>query len=218
MTLETYYEVLTILRVEYPKWNPPLLSLVALHNDDPYRILVATILSLRTKDETTAKAAARLFKLADTPQTMIKLDLIDIEKAIYPVGFYRNKAGQILELSKRIIDEFDGVVPNTKEDLMSFNGVGLKTANLVLALGFKIPAICVDVHVHRISNRIGFIRTKTPDESEARLSKKVPKAKWLEINDLFVALGQTICKPVSPICSVCPISHLCEKVGVKTSR
>lgn len=218
MRLEGYLAVLEILSGEYPKWNAPVVTLIAHHSNDPFRVLISTILSLRTKDETTAEASGRLFSLADTPQAMIALSQETIERAIFPVGFYRNKAAQILQICRRLIDEFAGRVPDDLDTLMTFKGVGRKTANLVVALGFNKPAICVDVHVHRISNRLGFVRTKTPEETEMALRKKIPVDRWNGINDLLVAFGQTLCKPVSPFCSQCPVAHLCERKGVKKSR
>lgn len=218
MQAKTYLEALEILRGEFHKWNAPVVSMIGYETNDPYLLLISTIMSLRTKDETTAPASRRLFRLASTPDQMIKLTTEEIEELIYPVGFYRNKASQILELSHRLINEFDSKVPDDLDALLSFRGVGRKTANLVLSVGFDKPAICVDIHVHRISNRLGFVKTKTPDETELQLMKKLPKSEWNRINDLLVAFGQTICKPVSPFCSQCKISHLCEKKGVAKSR
>ena len=160
----------------------------------------------------------RLFELADTPQAMVRLDPQTIEQAIYPVGFYRTKAPQILEISQRLLDEFDGRVPDDIETLLTFHGVGRKTANLVRSEGYGLPAICVDTHVHRISNRWGYVKTKDPNETEMALRRKLPKAFWIEYNPSLVALGQYVCKPTSPICSQCPVSDFCKRVGVKRSR
>ena len=209
---------MAILRQQVPTWDVPVVSLVAQDGHDPYRVLISTILSLRTLDQTTVKASARLFALADTPQTMIQLDRETIEKAIYPVGFYRTKAPQILEISRRILNEFGGKVPDDVDTLITFHGVGRKTANLVLAEGYGIPAICVDTHVHRISNRWGYIKTKTPLATEMALRRKLPKTYWIEFNPSLVALGQYVCKPTSPICSACPITPFCKRVGVVRSR
>lgn len=178
------------------------------HN--PFLVLIACILSLRTNDKTTYPATLRMLKLADTPETMKNVDIDDLKRAIYPVGFYSNKAKQIIELSKIISDELNGKVPNTIEDLCKFNGVGRKTANLVLAKGFQIPAICVDVHVHRICNRLGLVKTKTPEETEFALREKLPKKYWLDINTLLVTHGQNVCKPIKPKCEECPILNYCE--------
>ena len=179
---------------------------------DPYLVLISCILSLRTNDRTTYPATLRMLKLAKTPAEMKKVDVKDLENAIYPVGFYGNKAKQIIELSRIIADEMNGVVPDTIEDLCKFNGVGRKTANLVLAKGFGIPAICVDVHVHRIFNRLGLIKTKSPEETEFALREKLPKKYWLDINTILVTHGQNVCKPINPKCEECPISDYCEKL------
>lgn len=178
------------------------------HN--PYLVLIACILSLRTNDKTTYPATLRMLELAKTPQEMAKVSEEDLANAIYPVGFYKNKAKQIIELSKTIVKKLDGKVPDTIENLTKFNGVGRKTANLVLAKGFGIPAICVDVHVHRIFNRIGYVNTKTPDETEFALREKLPQKYWLDINTLMVTHGQNVCKPTKPKCDECPIREYCE--------
>lgn len=178
------------------------------HN--PYLVLIACILSLRTNDKTTYPATLRMLELAKTPQEMMNISEGDLANAIYPVGFYKNKAKQIIELSKTILEKLDGKVPDTIENLTKFNGVGRKTANLVLAKGFGIPAICVDVHVHRIFNRIGYVNTKTPDETEFALREKLPQKYWLDINTLMVTHGQNVCKPTKPKCDECPIREYCE--------
>lgn len=180
--------------------------------NDPYLVLIGCILSLRTNDKTTYPATLRMLDLAKTPEQMAKVKVEDLAKAIYPVGFYENKAKQIIELSRQIIEELDGKVPNEIEDLIKFNGVGRKTANLVLAKGFNKPAICVDVHVHRIFNRLGYIKTNTPEETEFALRKKLPKKHWIDINTLIVTHGQNICKPQKPNCSACPIAKFCAKI------
>ena len=178
------------------------------HN--PYLVLIACILSLRTNDKTTYPATLRMLELAKTPQEMAKVSEEDLANAIYPVGFYKNKAKQIIELSKTIVEKLNGKVPDTIENLTKFNGVGRKTANLVLAKGFGIPAICVDVHVHRIFNRIGYVNTKSPDETEFALREKLPQKYWLDINTLMVTHGQNVCKPTKPKCDECPIREYCE--------
>ncbi len=219
MDSKTFIKVLDILEKEFPKWNAPVVSLMAKREHrTPFQILISTIISLRTKDEVTAEASERLFKLADNPYDMLKLSEEEIAKAIYPAGFYRNKAKTIKEISRILVEKYNGHVPDTLEELLKLPGVGRKTANLVLALSFNKPAICVDVHVHRITNRLGFVKTKTPEETEQELMKKVPREYWNKINDLLVAFGQTICKPVSPFCSKCPVSQYCEKVGVDRHR
>ncbi len=177
---------------------------------DPYLVLIACILSLRTNDRTTYPATLRMLKLAKTPDEMMKVSVEDLEKAIYPVGFYKNKAGQIIELSKKLVEEYDGKVPCDIEELCKFKGVGRKTANLVLSEGFNEPAICVDVHVHRIFNRLGYLKTNTPEETEFELRKKLPKKYWIPINSLLVTHGQNVCKPIKPNCALCPIREYCK--------
>lgn len=179
---------------------------------NPYLVLIACILSLRTNDKTTYPATLRMLELAKTPKEMKNVSVEDLSKAIYPVGFYDNKARQIIELSKTIDEELCGKVPDEIEDLIKFKGVGRKTANLVLSLGFNKPAICVDVHVHRIFNRLGYIKTKTPEETEFALREKLPQQYWIDINTLLVTHGQNVCKPIKPKCSECPIARYCAKI------
>ncbi|GAB4387671.1 MAG: endonuclease III [Thermodesulfovibrionales bacterium] len=184
----------------------------------PYEILVSCILSLRTRDETTKGSSERLFALARTPGAMAALREKSIERAIYPAGFYRVKARAIKALSREIEGKWGGRVPDTLEGLLSLKGVGRKTANLVLSAGFGKPAICVDTHVHRIPNRWGLVRTRTPRETELALEKALPRRYWREINPTLVPFGQHVCQPVSPWCSACPIAEYCGRVGVKRSR
>ncbi len=184
----------------------------------PFKVLISTMLSLRTKDAVTAAASNRLFKVAPTPEKLAKLPVSRIEKLIYPVGFYKTKAPKIREVSRRIIKDYDGKVPDDIDELLKFDGVGRKTANLVVTLGFGKPGICVDTHVHRISNRLGYVKTKTPFETEMALRKKLPKKYWIIYNDLLVTWGQNICVPVSPWCSKCAIERWCNKVDVKRFR
>lgn len=193
--------------------NQPRSEFVKLMEEfkDPYLVLIGCILSLRTNDKTTYPATLRMLELAKTPEEMAKVSQEDLEKAIYPVGFSANKAKQIIELSKIIAEKMDSQVPDSIEELVKFNGVGRKTANLVLAKGFQIPAICVDVHVHRIFNRLGIIKTNTPEETEFELRKKLPVKHWLDINTLLVTHGQNVCKPINPKCSECPIEEYCKK-------
>ena len=179
---------------------------------NPYLVLIACILSLRTNDKTTYPATLRMLELAKTPKEMKNVSQEELAKAIYPVGFYENKANQIIELSKTIDEELNGQVPDEIEDLIKFKGVGRKTANLVLSLGFNKPAICVDVHVHRIFNRLGYIKTKTPEETEFALREKLPQKYWIDINTLLVTHGQNVCKPIKPKCSECPIARYCAKI------
>jgi len=177
---------------------------------DPYLVLIGCILSLRTNDKTTYPATLRMLELAKTPQDMVNISEEELAKAIYPVGFYQNKARQIIDLSKIIVEELDGKVPDTIEDLIKFNGVGRKTANLVLAKGFNKPAICVDIHMHRIFNRLGYVNTKTPEETEFALREKLPIKYWIDINTLIVTHGQNVCKPTKPLCHQCPIALFCS--------
>ncbi|MBR2068727.1 MAG: endonuclease III [Candidatus Gastranaerophilales bacterium] len=179
---------------------------------DPYLVLICCILSLRTNDKTTIKAAKNMLKLASTPLEMSKTDINTLSKAIYPVGFYKNKASQIIELSNKIVKEYNSKVPDTIEELVKFKGVGRKCANLVLTKGFNKPAICVDTHVHRISNRLGYVCTKTPDDTEMELRKILPKKYWIDFNTLLVTHGQNICKPQKPNCDICSISKYCKKI------
>lgn len=199
--------------------EPPLISSHAeTGNPDPFLILIATLLSLRTKDEVTALAADRLFARAKTPRALLGLPEDEIARIIYPVGFYRVKARSIHQVCRELIDRFDGRVPDSLEELLSIKGVGRKTANLVIALGFSKDAICVDVHVHRISNRLGYISTTSPEETEFALRAKLPLPLWRSYNTLLVAFGRTICRPVSPFCSRCPAARFCDRVGVGASR
>jgi endonuclease-3 len=191
---------------------------VATESRDPFRVLIACILSLRTQDTTTGPAAARLFALADRPPAMLRLTPRQIERAIYPVGFYRTKARAIRAICRDIIERFAGCVPDTIDDLLTLTGVGRKTANLVVTMGYGKPGICVDTHVHRISNRLGYVRTRTPEKTEAALRQRLPRRYWIGYNDLLVSFGQNVCTPISPHCSRCPVRALCRRVGVTSSR
>jgi len=195
----------------------PIVTLVA-EKKDPFLILVSCILSLRTKDKTTTQACRRLFKAADNPKDMACLSSSSIEKLIYPVGFFRTKAKVIRDLSKRLEIEFNSKVPDNRDTLLSFKGVGRKTANLVLGLGFGIPAICVDSHVHQISNRLGWVRTKEPEDTELELAKIIPRKYWIELNTILVTFGQNICLPVYPLCSICRVRRFCKRIGVTNYR
>jgi len=197
---------------------PWLEKMAGLRDADPFRILISCILSLRTQDRTSGDASERLFNLASNAEEMRRLDVRRIERAIYPVGFYKVKARRIKELSKAIMDRYGGRVPDELEELLKLNGVGRKTANLVITLGYKKDGICVDTHVHRIVNRWGYVRTSNPEETEFALRENLPKRYWLEINGLLVAFGQGICRPISPLCSQCSINRYCDRVGVKRHR
>ena len=212
------HTVLARLRAAAPGWNAPVVTLMATQSADPFRVLIGCLLSLRTKDETTGPAAARLFALAHTPHTMLHLTARQIEQAIYPVGFYRTKARTILEICRTLIDQHAGRVPADLDALLALKGVGRKTANLVLTQGFHLPGNCVDTHVHRISNRWGYVRTRTPLATEMALRRKLPPPYWIEYNDLLVAFGQTVCNPVSPWCSRCPVADCCPRRGVARAR
>jgi endonuclease-3 len=181
-------------------------------------VLIACILSLRTQDTTTGPAAARLFAVADTPAAMLRLPAARIAKLIYPVGFYRTKATAIRGICRDLLARFQGRVPDTIDALLTLKGVGRKTANLVVTIGFGKPGICVDTHVHRISNRLGYVRTRNPEETEMALRGRLPRRYWIGYNDLLVAFGQNVCTPISPRCSTCPVSGLCRRVGVTSAR
>ena len=209
---------MTILRREAPAWNTPVVTLIADSTGDPFRVLISTILSLRTKDETTAAASRRLFARAATPAAMLRLREATIARLVYPVGFYRTKARAIRATCRALLERFGGAVPRDLDALLTLQGVGRKTANLVLTLGFRAPGICVDTHVHRITNRLGYVRTRTPNDTEQALRQKLPRAHWIEINDLLVAFGQHLCRPISPHCTRCPITGYCPRRGVTTHR
>ena len=210
--------LLARLRRVRPAWRTTALAEVSAQRHDPFYVLIACILSLRTKDETTGPAAARLFALADGPEPMSRLPARRIERAIFPVGFYRTKARVVLGICRDLLERFDGRVPDRIDDLLTLKGVGRKTANLVVTMGFGKPGICVDVHVHRISNRWGLIRTRNPAESETALRERLPRRYWIGYNDLLVAFGQNVCQPVSPRCSTCPLHGACPRIGVTRSR
>jgi endonuclease-3 len=206
---------LRVVREENAQWMKPVIAHWA---ESPFTVLISCILSLRTQDKTTDAASERLYALAKTPESMRKLSERTIEKAIYPVGFYRVKARQIREICRILIESHGGQVPDTMEGLLALPGVGRKTANLVLTIGFGAPGICVDTHVHRIANRWGYVKTRTPEETEMALRQKLPSAHWIALNDLLVTYGQNRCKPVSPHCSLCPLVKECPKVGVTARR
>jgi endonuclease-3 len=196
----------------------PSVSAIARENRDPFRILVSTLLSLRTKDEVTEVASRRLFEIAHTPEALSRTPVRTIEKAIYPVGFYKTKARTVRDISKRLVEEYGGVVPDSIEELLLFKGVGRKTANLVVTLGYGKHGICVDTHVHRVSNRVGLVETKTPEQTEFALMKVLPKKYWIGYNELVVSFGQKVCKPISPHCSTCFFDENCPKIGVGKRR
>ena len=194
------------------------MTLMAETYESPFRVLISCILSLRTQDATTAQASHRLFALADTPQAMLKLTTQKIAKLIYPVGFYRTKAKVIRDVCQVVMRGYSGRVPDEIDELLKLKGVGRKTANLVVTLGYRKPGICVDTHVHRISNRWDYVKTATPEKTEFALREKLPKQYWIEYNDLLVSFGQHLCRPISPLCSQCPVERYCAKKGVTISR
>ena len=212
------HEVMAILRESVKAWQPALVDGMGKEERNPYKVLIATILSLRTKDTLTAQIAPKLFAVADTPAAMVRHSAEEIAEIIYPVGFYRNKGKSIIDISQQLIDEYDSKVPDDLDELLKLPGVGRKTANLVLTAGFNKPGICVDIHVHRISNRWGYVHTKTAEQTEFALREKLPQAYWMEYNGLLVSMGQTICHPTSPWCSKCPLVQFCDRVGVRRSR
>lgn len=218
MNSHDIHEIIAILRNEYLQWQKPAVTVVAEGESNPFKVLISCIISLRTKDDVTARASARLFKKADQPVEMQQLSVEEIASLIYPAGFYRVKAEQILAISHLLVEKYDGKVPDEIEELLLFKGVGRKTANLVLTLGFGKHAICVDTHVHRICNRWGYVHTTTPEQTETALRDKLPMEYWIEINDLLVAFGQNQCVPVSPRCSTCKLFSHCQRVGVEKYR
>ena len=214
----TVGRLLRVLRKAAPAWNAPVMTLMAAEKRDPFFTLIGCILSLRTKDETTAVAAPRLFARASTPAAVLALTEAEIAQLIYPVGFYRTKARVVQGIARDLLDRFAGQVPDRIDDLLTLNGVGRKTANLVVTEAFGRPGICVDTHVHRISNRWGLVKTPNADKTESALREVLPRRYWLEYNGLLVAFGQTLCQPVSPWCSRCPIAVRCPRLGVDKSR
>lgn len=212
------HSVMRLLKRQLSEWKVPAVGVVAEEYETPFCILISCILSLRTKDETTGAASERLFKLATDPASMLRLSQSAIERAIYPVGFYRTKAKSIHATCRRLLEVYGGKVPDSIEELLTLKGVGRKTANLVVTIGYGKPGICVDIHVHRISNRWGYVRTKTPEQTEQALREKLPRRYWIRFNDLLVPFGQNVCLPVSPCCSRCQVRSYCDRVGVTRSR
>lgn len=210
--------IVTILREKVPQFDVPIVTEISRGRRDPFEVLVGTVLSLRTKDEVTREAAKRLLAEANNCFALLVLPEKRIEELIYPVGFYKNKARTLKGICADLVNRFNGRVPDELDDLLSLKGVGRKTANLVLTLGFSKPGICVDTHVHRVSNRLGYVNTKTPEETEMALRNKLPLEYWLEYNDLLVTWGQNVCRPISPFCSRCAIRMHCRRVGVTRYR
>jgi endonuclease III len=219
MRQDQIHAAIRIVKREIRQWQDPVVGMVAREsNRNPFLILISCLLSLRTRDKTTGEASARLFALAQTPARMAELSLEQIEQAIYPVGFYRTKAKSIHQICRRLLDTYSGVVPDSIDELVTLSGVGRKTANLVVTVGYGQPGICVDIHVHRISNRWGYINTKTPEDTEQALRRTLPPQYWITFNDLLVPYGQNLCQPVSPFCSMCKLTEYCKRVGVTKSR
>jgi endonuclease-3 len=219
METTTLEKVLRDLRRAVRAWKVPAVGVVAEQAADrPFETLVGTILSLRTKDAVTEQASRRLLSRAASPKAIASLPIAEIEKLIYPVGFYHTKARNLRETSRILLRDYDGKVPRKMEELLELPGVGRKTANLVITVGYGGYGICVDTHVHRISNRWGYVETKTPEETEFALRKKLPRKHWRTYNDLLVTFGQNLCVPISPWCSKCRVEKHCEKVGVGRHR
>jgi len=208
--------VYRVLKREFRRWHMPVVDLIQAQTRDPFKVLVSTILSARTKDETTAAASERLYRVVRRPADLAQLSERAIDRLIYPVGFHRAKTHYLHTLPERLDALFGGRIPDTVEELVELPGVGRKTANLVVALGFAKPAICVDVHVHRICNRWGYIRTATPFDTEMRLRRILPIKYWITINSYLVSYGQHMCRPVNPRCDLCRLTRWCRRVGVRT--
>jgi endonuclease-3 len=212
-------KVFTVLRQETKNFVPPAIDqIVKEFGQDPFLILISCLLSLRTRDVTSVKVSRILFSRAKTPQEILAIPISELEKMFHPIGFFRSKAHTVQSVCYELINRFDGKVPHTEQELLSIKGIGQKTANAVLGYAFNIPALCVDTHVHQIANRLGWVKTKTPDQTEKELKKIVPVENWIELNRLFVLWGQNICTPVRPFCSHCAIAHLCPKIGVTNPR
>ena len=218
MKNEDINKIIKILKKSIKQWKVPIVTQVAEDGRDPFKVLISCILSLRTKDDTTAAASSRLFKITDNPAKMLKIKDRIMEKTIYPVGFYRTKTRNIKSICRILVDKYKSRVPDEIDELLKLKGVGRKTANLVVTLGYNKLGICVDTHVHRISNRLGYISTTTPEKTEFALRKRLPQKHWIIYNDLLVTFGQNLCKPISPVCSICPIYNYCNRVGVLKSR
>nr|MDK2850408.1 endonuclease [Candidatus Cloacimonadota bacterium] len=214
MTNKDIDHVMRLLEVHFQKVKTPIVDLIQAQTKDPFKVLVATILSARTKDETTSQAVNRLFAKIDNVDDLDNLSEKELHKLIFPVGFHNAKTKHLKALPKVLHEEFGGKVPSEIDDLLRLPGVGRKTANLVRAVAFSLPAICVDVHVHRICNRWGYIQTNSPLETEMALRKKLPQKHWLTINSYVVAFGQNLCTPRKPKCEICPIYKYCQRIGV----
>ncbi len=212
------HKIVEILRREVRDLEVPIVTEISRKRRDPFDVLVSTVLSLRTKDQVTREASRRLLSVAGSPLQLTSLPEEEISKLIFPVGFYKTKARTLKQLGRDLLDNYGGKVPDDLDELLKIKGVGRKTANLVVTLGFGKPGICVDTHVHRVSNRLGYVSTKTPEQTETALRHKLPKEYWIEYNDLLVTWGQNVCRPISPFCSKCTIEPYCQQVGVAKHR
>ncbi|MBD3252720.1 endonuclease III [Candidatus Pacearchaeota archaeon] len=213
-----YTERTTLNRMRNPEKISSEKNKDFLEKPNAFKILIACLLSLRTRDDTTESVSEKLFKIADTPEAISKIPLKKLEKIIYSSGHYKKKAKTLKYVSRELINKFNGKVPNVKEDLLSIKGIGPKTANIVLNFAYQQPTLPIDTHCHRIPNRLGWIKTKTPEQTEIALEKILPKKYWKEFNAIFVLFGKTICQPVSPLCNQCPVNKYCEKIGVTSNR
>lgn len=196
----------------------PAVSKIAMEDNSPYRILASTIISLRTRDSATWEASINLFKLAPTIDKLYSVDESLVAESIKKCGFYLRKANQLKKIAQIVMEEWRGEIPPDEGKLMSLPGVGIKTASLVLNLSFSMDAICVDCHVHQIANRLGWVETEKPEDTEKALKKILPRKYWIIINELFVMWGQNVCTPISPKCSICPLSSSCPKIGEERTR
>ena len=221
MELDKNFPIINVIKIiekEHINWNVPVVTLVGMQTRNPFKVLVSTIISLRTKDEVTIEASKRIYQILTKPEDIFYINIKDIEKAIYPCGFYKRKAIQIKNICEILVKDFNSKVPDEIDTLLSFPGIGRKTANLIIAEGYGKPAMCVDVHVHRISNRLGYLKSKNPNETEELLRKNLDSNYWNKYNFLMVAFGQSLCRPISPHCSRCPIINFCKRVEIKKNR
>lgn len=217
--IKRIHQIIKLLKKESKNWKFPFVSEYSRIVKNPFTTLISCLLSLRTKDKTTAIASMRLLREYNTPKKILKLSTKQIEKLIYPVGFYKTKARRIKEICKVLIKKYNGKVPDTFKELTKLKGVGPKTASITIVYGFNKPNhIPTDSHVHQVSNRLGLVKTKTPEKTQIELEKIIPKEYWYDFNELFVQFGQNICVPVSPFCSKCPINKLCPRIGVIKRR
>lgn len=221
-TGETKKRIKKILKILHdqtkPFVSPAINQIISEFGHDPYLILISCLLSLRTKDVVSVEVSRTLFYHARTPQGLLAIPIAELERLLYSIGFFRAKTRIIRSVSQELLDRFHGAVPQTEKELLSIKGVGQKTAHAVLSYAFNIPALCVDTHVHQIANRLGWVVSKTAEQTERALKDIVPKSNWIELNYLLVMWGQNICTPISPFCSKCAIAHLCPKIGVRKSR